>query len=191
MPSEVQVPTEALHVSAVCPAPSLFSVSHSRAPGRCFNTNIRAQTHTSLSFTISSSSVFSQPHIFTKLVGAIIAVRPPAPHFGLAPISHQSFGKAHAQAKYHHSCLISLGNQTTNIQLLLFLCRANPKATIPKQQATIHQRADISAGCFFLQRLLSLGWRVTPRRAQSQLHNGTNAARTSAQAVFLIPILLL
>lgn len=43
------------------------------------------------------------------------------PHFGLAPISHQLFRSTHAQVKYHQSCLISLGNLTINIQLLLFL----------------------------------------------------------------------
>lgn len=131
--------------------------------------------------------MFSPSHTFSRfvnVVGSIIAARPSAPHFALSPISHQLFGKAHAQVKCHHSCLISLGNQTTNIQLLLFLCRTKPKATIPKRQATIHHCADISAGLFFLQCPLSPGWRPTPRQAQFQRRNGKNAARTSAQAVF-------
>lgn len=148
MPSEVQLLTEALHASMYVqltlslllnlPFPLNF-------PGRCFNTYKSSNSHKSF-FYHFLFKCFSQPHIFTKLVGAIITARPSAPPFGSAPISHQLFGKAHAQAKYRHSCLISLGNQTTNVQLLLFLCRTKPTATIPKQQTTVHHCADISAG---------------------------------------------
>lgn len=176
---------------------SPFSIFHSHQTFQGDDSiHRRGQIHTSLSFTISSlfymflhvlhvymGRVFSQPHAFRELVGAQWLWDLFLPLVWL-PVIHQLLRKAHAQAKYHHSCLISLGNLTTNIQLLLFLCTTKPKATIPVLQTTIHHRADISAGLIFLQCPLSPGWRATPRQAHSQLCNGTNSARMSAQAVF-------
>lgn len=111
--------------SSLSPFSSIYPPFPLNFSGRCFNTYKSSISHKPFFYHFLFKSFLSAAH-FHKMGRGHNSCETFAPPFGSVPISHQLLGKARAQAKYHHSRLISLGNQTTNIQLL-FLCRTNPK----------------------------------------------------------------